>query len=264
MGHHALATGHLGDPAMGLSLARTGGHLPHLNLTMTLDQLMPGADQHEESPEGGRGEPVDRAEGRDPGKGGQRTGPDQSPEIPWPPSLPGERLAPGEVPELDGYGPITTATARALAAGGIWRRIVTDPLTGAVLDVGHTRYRPTRAMAEHVVARDRTCVRPGCTHQATGCQLDHTIPFNHSNPARGGPTSVANLGPLCSRDHHVKTHAGFRLTQPEPGIFEWTTPTGHRYRRERDGTTIALTHRRPPRPPPGDAGAPDEDRPPPF
>ncbi|WP_222847982.1 hypothetical protein, partial [Ruania zhangjianzhongii] len=26
------------------------------------------------------------------------------------------------------------------------------------------------------------------------------------------------------------------------GTFEWTTPTGHRYRREPDGTTTSLTH----------------------
>src|SRR5665648_876300 len=44
--------------------------------------------------------------------------------------------------ELDRYGPITADAARALARGGTWRRIVTDPLTGRVLDVGRTRYRP--------------------------------------------------------------------------------------------------------------------------
>jgi hypothetical protein len=44
-----------------------------------------------------------------------------------------------------------------------------------------------------------------------------------------GTTSAANLGPLCDRDHAVKTDAGFRLRQAEPGVFEWITPTGHRY-----------------------------------
>ncbi|WP_022919597.1 HNH endonuclease signature motif containing protein [Ruania albidiflava] len=242
IGEHALATGHLGDPAMGADLARTGGHLPHLNLTMTLDQLMPAGDQPPHTRE------AERAPGTEPAPEEAAAGSD-APEITWPPALSGERLEPEQVPELAGYGPISPATARALAAGGVWRRIVTDPLTGSVLDVGHTRYRPTRAIAEHIVARDRTCVRPGCSHQASSCQLDHTIPFNHADPAHGGPTSVANLGPLCARDHQVKTHAGFHLTQVEPGIFEWTTPTGHRYRRERDGTTTSLTHQPPRRDP---------------
>ncbi|WP_127129364.1 DUF222 domain-containing protein, partial [Georgenia sp. SYP-B2076] len=39
---------------------------------------------------------------------------------------------------LDGYGPIDPATARALALGGTWRRLVTDPLSGQVLDLGTT------------------------------------------------------------------------------------------------------------------------------
>ena len=35
---------------------------------------------------------------------------------------------------LDGYGPITADVARSLAADGVWRRLLTDPATGAVLD----------------------------------------------------------------------------------------------------------------------------------
>lgn len=128
--------------------------------------------------------------------------------------------APGD---LDGYGPIDAVTARALAAGGTWRRIVTDPLTDAVLDVGHTRYRPPAALAEHVIARDRTCARPGCTVSATAFDLDHTIPY-----ATGGDTAAANLGPLCRRDHLLRTHAGHRIDQPAPGHFVRTTPTGIR------------------------------------
>ena len=143
---------------------------------------------------------------------------------------------------MEGYGPITPTLARALAAGGDWYRIVTDPLTGAVLDVGHTRYRPTQAMADHILARDTTCARPGCGHRAGECQLDHTREWNHTNPTHGGPTSITNLAPLCGRDHQVKTHGDFRLTQTAPGAFEWTTPTGHHYRREPDGTTTMLSH----------------------
>ncbi|WP_210769074.1 HNH endonuclease signature motif containing protein [Ruania alkalisoli] len=140
-----------------------------------------------------------------------------------------------DVPMLSGYGPITPTAARAIAAGGIWRRLVTDPVSRTVVDVGSARYRPPAGMAELVRARDGTCVRPGCGHQARFCQLDHTVPFD-----AGGPTSVANLGPLCVRDHLIKTHGDFTVTQPEPGLFEWVTPTGHRYRREREGTTIPV------------------------
>ena len=267
--HHALATGHLGDPATGTRLATTNGHLPRIHVTMGLDQLLPppatdgkGASGTRTGGTRGFGTTTSNSEGRTGTAATTEPRPDADAgpgELRWPPALPGERLAPEAVPELAGYGPITPATARALAAGGIWSRIVTDPLSGAVLDVGSTRYRPTRAIAEHVIARDRTCVRPGCTHQASTCQLDHTIPYNHAHPEAGGRTSVANLGPLCSRDHQVKTHTGFRVTQPEPGIFEWMTPTGHHYRRERDGTTTPLTHKPPPD---RDQPSPDRDGPP--
>ena len=139
-----------------------------------------------------------------------------------------------EPADLAGFGPVSAETARALAEGGVWRRLVTDPLSGAVLDVGRSRYRPTAAIADHVRARDRTCVQPACSAPAASCDLDHTREF-HSR--RGpdpddeplGTTSADNLGPLCHRDHLVKTEGGFRLRQRAPGEFVWVTPTGHVY-----------------------------------
>ena len=117
--------------------------------------------------------------------------------------------------------------------GGTWRRLVTDPLTGAVLDVGHTRYRPPTAIVEHVLARDGCCAGPGCGVPADRCDLDHTTEY-HGVPANGSPvrgtTSVDNLGPLSDRCHRLKTDGGFRLRQVEPGVFEWHTPAGLAYR----------------------------------
>lgn len=37
-----------------------------------------------------------------------------------------------------------------------------DPLTGALLDYSHTRYRPPPHLAEHLIARDQTCDFPSC------------------------------------------------------------------------------------------------------
>jgi hypothetical protein len=138
------------------------------------------------------------------------------------------RGASDEPAELVGYGPITAETARQLAGApdSTWRRLVTDPLSGAVLDVGRSRYRPPTDLAEHVRARDRRCVRPGCTAPADSCDLDHTVEFGRDD----GPTAHDNLGPLCRRDHQVKTDGGHALTQLGPGLFEWTTPLGRRYR----------------------------------
>lgn len=128
--------------------------------------------------------------------------------------------------ELDGYGAITAHAARELAVEGEWRRIVTDPLTGSALDVGRTRYRPPASLVDHIRERDRVCARPGCSARAASCDLDHTIEFTRED----GITAHTNLGPLCPRDHQIKTDGGFELTQPEPGVFDWRTPTGHTYR----------------------------------
>jgi hypothetical protein len=146
--------------------------------------------------------------------------------------------------ELAGHGPIDATAARALAEGGVWQRIVTAPLSGTVLDVGRTRYRPPAGIVEHVQARDRTCVRPGCSAAAESCDLDHTIEFHGaaagSTPNGSGAhatfdvpgtgrTAADNLGPLCRRDHRLKTDGGHVLRQPEPGVFEWTSPAGLQY-----------------------------------
>ena len=44
--------------------------------------------------------------------------------------------------ELTGYGPLPAPLARTLAADGKWRRLIHDPFTGHLLDLGHTTYEP--------------------------------------------------------------------------------------------------------------------------
>jgi hypothetical protein len=137
-------------------------------------------------------------------------------------ALAGASQRPGE---LHGYGPVTIQTLHDLAASGsvFWRRIVTDPVTGTVLDVGRRR-RHTRPLGEHIRSRDKHCVFPGCPRPAEDCQVDHT-----TDHARGGPTSVANLGVLCQHHNLMKQSTDWQLRQPEPGWFVWTSPTGATY-----------------------------------
>lgn len=108
-----------------------------------------------------------------------------------------------------------------------WRRVLTDPDSGAVLDVGTARYRPGAVLGAHVAARDATCVFPGCARAAVDCGLDHTRRFPD------GPTADHNLGPLCGHHHKLKHEArpGWALAQPVSGTFTWTSPTGRDYAR---------------------------------
>lgn len=130
--------------------------------------------------------------------------------------------APGE---LAGYGPIPAPLARDIAAGGTWRRLLTDPVSGTLLDYGRTTYRPPTALADHVRARDVTCRSPICTQPASRTDLDHTLAWDD-----GGHTAHTNLYGGCRHDHRCKTHApGWSVTQHDDARITWTTPTGHHY-----------------------------------
>ncbi len=127
---------------------------------------------------------------------------------------------------LDGYGPIPPAMARRIAAGGDWHRLVTDPITGALLDYGRATYRPPTELAEFLIARDRTCRFPTCNRPARNCDIDHAPAWDD-----GGTTSAATTGALCRRNHRQKTHAGWRLRAHPDGSATFTSPTGHTYHR---------------------------------
>jgi hypothetical protein len=125
--------------------------------------------------------------------------------------------------ELVGYGPIPADVGRALAADAHWRRVLTDPKTGTVLDLGHRRI-PTPALARLIRHRDTFCVFPGCGMPATRADIDHTIAHT-----AGGHTSHGNLGVLCRYHHRMKHDGGWTLEQPKPGLFIWTSPAGRTY-----------------------------------
>lgn len=129
--------------------------------------------------------------------------------------------------ELAGYGPIPADVARRVAADGTWRRILTDPPSGVVLDYGTTRYTPPPHLREHVITRDQTCQYPGCRVPAHRCDLDHVIPFNPNTGT--GPTSEANLGADCRTHHQIKQYPGWMTTRSPDGTTTWHTPTGHTY-----------------------------------
>src|SRR5256885_4112097 len=124
---------------------------------------------------------------------------------------------------LHGYGPITHQQVWDLASRShFWRRVVTDPLTGVVREV--SRRQPSAALRDYVNTRTPKCVAIGCGRPAESSETDHT----HDHAA-GGATSVDNLGPACRRHNLMKLDGGWRLGQPTPGHYVWTTPTGRRY-----------------------------------
>jgi hypothetical protein len=137
------------------------------------------------------------------------------------PTLLGLADSPGE---LGGYGPIPASIARALAADGTWRRLITEPITGHLLEYGRESYQPPQALVDFLLARDRTCRFPGCRQPAHRGDIDHAVAWDD-----GGPTDAANLGLLCRRHHRLKTHDGWSIESKPDGSCTWQSPTGHRY-----------------------------------
>ena len=127
--------------------------------------------------------------------------------------------------ELVGVGPVPAEAATALAAegGAVWRRLVVEPVSGALLDFGSVIYRPPTALRDYLVARDRRCRFPGCRRRAEACDVDHAIPHPH------GPTASCNCVCLCRRHHRMKTHGGWQLALSPDGTVTWTSPTGRVY-----------------------------------
>ena len=134
------------------------------------------------------------------------------------PTLLGLAENPGQ---LSGYGPIPASVARELAADGKWRKFITDPTTGNLLDFGRESYIPPQILRDFLLARDRTCRFPGCRRSGIKGEIDHAIPWEE-----GGETSPSNLGLLCKRHHQLKTHGGWKLESFADGSCEWTSPLG--------------------------------------
>ncbi|MDM7853504.1 HNH endonuclease signature motif containing protein [Cellulomonas alba] len=150
--------------------------------------------------------------------------------------------------ELAGYGAIPAPIARELAAAATrLRRAVIDE-EGHLLALGPhltrtpdpaTGYRPGAPLRRFVVARDESCVFPGCRRAAEKCDLDHIEPYDHDrSPVE--QTIASNLPPLCRHHHRSTTHHGWRMRRDsQTGDVHTTTPDGITY--VRPATTILLT-----------------------
>ncbi|OYO11046.1 hypothetical protein CGZ98_10530 [Enemella evansiae] len=133
--------------------------------------------------------------------------------------------------EGDALGPVTLQHLKELLAqcGGT---VKVRPVIDLAAPVMVNTYRPSDELAQRVKLRDRYVMFPRSNRSAfgRGIDLDHTI------PAPEGPTSSDNLGPLNRSAHRARTHAGFTLEQPSPGVFHWKTPAGQEAWVSRHGT----------------------------
>lgn len=156
--------------------------------------------------------------------------------------------------QLIGHGPIDIGLAKQLAVATPvpWDRVITHPITGAVLRTD--TYHRTAAIDQHVRARDRHCRMPGCALPAVSCEVDHT-----RDHALGGPTDVGNLATLCQRHHSMKQFTDWTVEQVGGGVLRWVSPAGVEYIDE--PPAYAPTVRFAPDDPVPPGGPPDDEPP---
>jgi hypothetical protein len=128
--------------------------------------------------------------------------------------------------QIPGWGAVSAAQARdlALSAGSIWKRVVTDPLTGRAIETTAGSYKVPPEMAQQVRTRDGTCRAPGCEIPTERCDLDHTHEWRPDGA--GGPTAQTNLAALHRGHHNLKTSGFWDSDQSAGGTLTWTTATG--------------------------------------
>ena len=128
---------------------------------------------------------------------------------------------------VDATGQVVAVDARTVALERLLARegpALLDRLTSDLPAPPPTTesYEPTAGQTRVVRARDRRCRFPGCFRAAARSELDHRDPHPR------GPTSVANLHPLC-RHHHRLKHDGWTCMRGRSGATTWTSPRGQQH-----------------------------------
>ena len=108
--------------------------------------------------------------------------------------------------------------------------------------------------AYEIPARHRVSVRlmtpadifPWGSSLSRHMQIDHTEPFQHGPAAAGaGQSRIGNYGPMSVLHHRIKTHGGWQVEQPFPGIYVWRDPHGGFYLVDHTGTRrVDMAHER--------------------
>ncbi|HWJ11783.1 MAG TPA: DUF222 domain-containing protein [Nocardioides sp.] len=134
------------------------------------------------------------------------------------------------IARMEGHGPVTVEWVRHLTAHlacQVKVQPVIDLNQGASVDA----YEIPNRLREAVHLIHPGDVFPFAASRSRKVDLDHQIPYSE-----GGPTSTDNLGPLTRTHHRIKTHAGWQVRQPFPGVVIWRDPYGAHYLVDQTGT----------------------------
>jgi hypothetical protein len=139
------------------------------------------------------------------------------------------------VARWEGEGPISTTFISEFL--GPYARFsitgVIDPAGLAPVDA----YEIPRRHREALHLRTPADIFPFAPNTSRRQQIDHNRPYqprHHGGPP--GQTGLHNLGKMTTYHHRVKTHAGWQVQQPIPGIYLWQSPHGSIFLVDHTGT----------------------------
>ena len=118
-----------------------------------------------------------------------------------------------------GESDLPIESVRRLTCDGSVVAVIQDE-SGEPLDVGRRHRTVHPSLKRSLLARDKHCRFPGCTH-------DRWIDAHHvKHWADGGETKPANLVLLCSTHHRMVHEEGFRIEKNFQGEWHFLRPDG--------------------------------------
>jgi hypothetical protein len=136
------------------------------------------------------------------------------------------------VARVEGEPPISAAWVRDRLGPRCRFRItpVLDPLHQTPADAWEIPNRHRDAV--HLLTP--ADVFPHASNRTRRMQIDHTDPYVHRGPPE--QSRIGNYGPMTGFHHRLKTHGGWAVKQPYPGIYLWRDPSGAIYLVDNTGT----------------------------
>jgi len=121
--------------------------------------------------------------------------------------------------DAGGNSDLPVESVRRLTCDGSMVTVVEDE-SGAPLNVGRKHRTVSPPLKRALLARDKGCVFPGCTH-------DRWIDAHHvKHWADGGETKPENLISLCSAHHRMVHEEGFKVKKDFQGEWYFQRPDG--------------------------------------
>ena len=171
-----------------------------------------------------------------------RDRPDEAPrpDVDWPTILPAVTLhvhtyagaEPTGVARVEGHGPVTEAWVRDHL--GPHARFTISPVLDVLGQAPVDSYEIPDRHREAVHIMTPADTFPWGASRARTHQVDHTQAFRHRGPP--GQSRIGNYGAMTAFHHRIKTHTGWQVRQPFPGIYLWRDPHGATYVVDHSGT----------------------------